>query len=67
MIESCDFLCPIVSPCSLVEKQLKVFPFSLTTSLDILLVSKYTARDGDGNAHDHMTAQCKINARHFMR
>lgn len=53
MIESSDFLCLIVSPCALVEKQLKVFPFPFpTASLDVLLVSKYTARDGDGNAND---------------
>lgn len=63
MIECCD-LCPVISPCALVEKQLKVFLFPIT-SLDVLLVSEYTARDG--NANDHLTAQCKINAHHFMR
>jgi len=63
MIECCGFLCPFVSSCALVEKQLKAFP--ITASLDVLLVSKYTARGGDGNANDHLTAQCKINAHHF--
>ena len=65
MIECCDFLCPIVSSCALVEKQLKVFPFPVTTSLDIFVVSGCTARDGDGNTNDHLTTQCNNNAHQF--
>ena len=66
MIECCAFLCPVVSPCTLVEKQLEVFLFPIRASLDVLLVFECTPRGGDGNANDHLTAQHKINA-YFTR
>lgn len=29
-------------------------------------VSEITAMDGNGEANDHLTAQCKMNTHHFM-
>lgn len=54
---------PVVSSYALVEKQSKVFLF--LTSLVVLLDSEYTAKDGDGNANNHLTVQCEINTHHF--